>query len=64
MVPSGNAVHIHANSTLMVGSRIQIPTQSPTEPFKYGVIQWIGEIPAIHGLVAGIELASAHYIII
>ena len=38
-----------------------MPSASPTEPYKYGIILWIGEIPAIQGLVAGIELASALY---
>ena len=44
-----------------IGSRIQIPNQSPTEPYRYGVIRWIGEIPAIQGLVAGIEMVSKYY---
>ena len=55
--PGSSSVNIDPNLT--VGSRIQIPTQSPAEPFKYGVIRWIGEIPAIQGPVAGIEMASA-----
>lgn len=42
--------------TLVEGSRVQIPCNSPGEPFKYGVIRWIGDVPAIQGLVAGIEL--------
>ena len=44
--------------TLVEGSRVQIPCNSPGEPFKYGVIRWIGDVPAILGLVAGIELVS------
>ena len=51
--------NLPVNPYLTVDSRIQIATPSPTEPFKYGVIRWIGEIPAIQGLVAGIEMASA-----
>jgi hypothetical protein len=44
--------------TLVEGSRVQIACNSPSEPFKYGVIRWIGDVPAIQGLVAGIELVS------
>ena len=56
--PPGSSLPVDINPNLTVGSRIQIPTQSPTEPFKYGVIRWIGEVPAIQGLVAGIEMVS------
>ena len=50
---SSSALH------LTVSSRVQMPTKSPTEPFRYGVIRWIGEIPPMQGLVAGIEMVSA-----
>lgn len=44
---------------MQIGSRICIPTCSYTEPFKYGVIRWIGEVSITKGaLVAGIELVS------
>ena len=52
---------VNINPNLMVNSRIQIPTASSTEPFIYGIIRWIGEISAVQGLVAGIEMASALY---
>ena len=55
--PPGSSSPFYPN--LIVDSRIQIATGSPTEPFKYGIIRWIGEIPAIQGIVAGIEMASA-----
>jgi hypothetical protein len=58
-VPPGSNVPVTINPNLTVDSRIQIATASPTEPFKYGVIRWIGEVPAIQGLVAGIEMVSA-----
>ena len=48
----------HPHPNLIVGSRIQIPTQHSAEPLKYGVIRWMGEIPAVQGLVAGIEMVS------
>ena len=51
--PPGSNAPVQINPNLMVGSRIQIPTQSAT---KYGVIRWIGQVPAIQGLVAGIEM--------
>ena len=60
-MPSGSTVHI--DHDLTVDSRIQISTHSPAEPFKYGVIRWIGEIPAIQGLVAGIELVSTFFLL-
>ena len=55
---NSSAVH------LTVGSRVQIPTQSPLEPFRYGVIRWIGRIPPMQGLVAGIEMVSAECVCI
>ena len=59
IVPPGSNVPLPAmDPNLGVGSRIQIPTPHPTEPFKYGVIRWIGTVPAIQGLVAGIEMVS------
>ena len=41
-----------------VGSMVQIPSSDEDNPFKYGVIQWIGLIPRMLGRVAGIELVS------
>ena len=55
---SSSALH------LTVGSRVQMPTQSPIEPFRYGVIRWIGKIPPMQGLVAGIEMVSAECVCI
>ena len=46
------------NPSLNVGSRIQVATKQAQEPFKYGVIRWIGEVPQIQGKLAGIELVS------
>ena len=43
---------------LRIGSRIQLPTNTPDEPFKYGLIRWIGEVPQIQGPITGIELVS------
>ena len=50
--------NVRPNPHLGIGSRIQLPTNTPNEPFKYGVIRWIGEVPQIQGAVAGIELVS------
>jgi hypothetical protein len=58
-VPPGSSSPVNVNPSLTINSRIQIPTASPTEPFKYGVIRWIGEISAVQGLVAGIEMVSS-----
>ena len=50
-------LHIGTQTLALVeGSRVQIPCNSPGEPFKYGVIRWIGDMPAVQGFVAGIEL--------
>ena len=38
---------------LGVGSAVQI-----SDPPRYGVIRWIGELPIIQGIVAGVELVS------
>ncbi len=38
---------------LSIGSKIQL-----SDPPRYGVIRWIGELPRVEGLVAGIELVS------
>jgi hypothetical protein len=51
--------NLPVNPNLTVNSTVQIATSSPTKRFIYGVIRWIGEISAVQGLVAGIELASA-----
>jgi len=41
-------------SELGVGSTVQI-----SDPPRYGVIKWIGELPNIQGPVAGVELVSS-----
>ena len=56
--PPGSHAPMPVDPNLSLGSRIQIPTASPTEPYKYGVIRWLGELPAVQGLVAGIEMVS------
>lgn len=58
-IPPGSNVFPDPN--LSIGSRIQIPTNTSNEPFKYGVIRWMGEVPQIQGIVAGIELVSEPY---
>ena len=45
--------------TLSVGSLIQLPSQNPLDEPRTGTIRWIGELAAIHGSMAGIELVSA-----
>ena len=50
--------NVMPNPNLGIGSRIQLPTHAPSEPFKYGLIRWIGKVPYIRGSVAGIELVS------
>ena len=50
--------NVRPNPHLGIGSRIQLPTNHSNEPFKYGVIRWIGEMPQLQGAVAGIELVS------
>ena len=45
---------------LDVGSTIQIPSTEYDRPMRYGVIRWIGELPGVQGLIAGIELVSCH----
>ena len=59
--PGNGAASQLVDPNLGIGSRIQIPTQSPTEPYRYGVIRWMGEIPAARGLIAGIELVSLYF---
>ena len=41
-----------------IGSKIQIPSTEYDHPMRYGVIRWIGKLPRVQGLVAGIELVS------
>ena len=55
-VVTGTQTETGLTPTLVEGSRVQIPCSSLGEPFKYGVIRWIGDMPAVQGLVAGIEL--------
>ncbi len=38
---------------LSIGSTVQL-----SDPPRYGVIRWIGELPAVQGLIAGVELVS------
>ena len=57
-IPPGQGSHMQPNPSLSVGSRIQVATKQTEEPFKYGVIRWIGEVPQIQGELAGIELVS------
>ena len=38
---------------LDVGSAVQV-----SDPPRYGVLRWIGELPNIQGTVAGVELVS------
>ncbi len=33
-----------------------------SDPPRYGVIRWIGELPAVQGPIAGVELVSTNYI--
>ena len=40
------------------GSAIQIPSTEYGRPMRYGVIRWIGELPGVQGLIAGVELVS------
>ena len=40
------------------GSTIQIPSTEYGHPMRYGVIRWIGELPGVQGLIAGVELVS------
>ena len=43
---------------LDIGSTIQIPSTEYGHPMRYGVIRWIGELPGVPGLIAGVELVS------
>jgi hypothetical protein len=61
VVVTGTQTETALTLPLVEGSRVQIPCNSPSEPFRYGVIRWIGDVPAIQGLVAGIELVSYKY---
>ena len=38
---------------LGVGSAVQV-----SDPPRYGVVRWIGELPNIQGIMAGVELVS------
>ena len=44
------------NPNLTVGSLIQMPSNEPTSPLRYGTIKWIGLISNVQGKIAGIEL--------
>ena len=41
-----------------IGSMIQIRLSYENNPWRYGVIRWIGMMPKVAGTVAGIELVS------
>jgi hypothetical protein len=56
VVVTGTQTEMALTLPLVEGSRVQIPCSSPGEPFKYGVIRWIGDVREVQGLVAGIEL--------
>ncbi len=49
--PPGEAPKLHFQ--LSIGSTVQL-----SNPPRYGVIRWIGDLPAVQGLIAGIELVS------
>ena len=38
---------------LGIGSAVQV-----SDPPRYGVIRWTGELPGIQGVIAGVELVS------
>ena len=42
-----------------MGSTIQLHSDPP----RYGVIQWIGNLPEIHGQIAGVELVGNSIIV-
>ena len=49
VTPPGTISH-----SFSVGSTVQLPTNPP----RYGVIQWMGLLPGIDGRIAGVELVS------
>lgn len=52
-----------SNSSLSVGSLIQIPSKLQTDPWKFGTIKWIGTIANVQGIIAGIELVRIVHLI-
>ena len=56
VLPSPSPILQHS---LSVGSLIQLPSQNPQDEPRSGTIRWIGELTAIQGSLAGIELVSA-----
>ena len=56
VLPSPSPILKHS---LSVGSLIQLPPQNPQDEPRSGTIRWIGELAAIQGSLAGIELVSA-----
>ncbi len=51
------------SSNLAVGSTVQVATANPSDPPRYGVIKWIGEVTGVPGYVAGIALVSTSIVI-
>ena len=47
----------HSNN-FDIGSMVQIQSNDENNPYRYGVIRWIGVMPKVAGRVAGIELVS------
>jgi ubiquitin thioesterase CYLD len=43
-----------------IGSMVVIPTQGGTDPLK-GVVKWIGTLPEVPGLIAGVELVKYYW---
>ena len=39
--------------SLTMNSRVQL-----SDPPRYGVIRWMGDLPQVNGLIAGVELVS------
>ncbi len=50
--------HPELHIQLKIGSTVQL---SLSDPPRYGVIRWIGELPRVEGLIAGMELVSNNY---
>lgn len=43
---------------LAVGSPVQLALADPSQPPRYGVIRWIGEIAGAEGKIAGVKLVT------
>ncbi len=56
-VLSGEEFNQQKEEKITEGSLIQIPNGTGDGNI-YGVVQWIGSMPSVEGLVAGIELVS------